>query len=91
VAPIRDVTQVLHGVTVHDPYRYIEDVKSTEVHTWLRSQGDATREVLDGIDMRVNILQRIEKLSTATGDSINSIVRMPGERTYYLGSSSISL
>ena len=84
VAPIRDVTQVLHGVTVHDPYRYMEDVKSTEVHTWLRSQGDATREVLDGIDVRENILQRIEKLSTATGDSINSIVRMPGERTYYL-------
>lgn len=37
VAPVRDVEQTLHGVTVHDPYRYFENLKDPEVQTWLRA------------------------------------------------------
>ena len=44
IAPVRDVTQVLHGVTVHDPYRYLENVKDPEVQAWLRAQGEGTRQ-----------------------------------------------
>ncbi len=84
IAPVRDVTQVLHGVTVHDPYRYLEDVKSPEVQTWLRAQGDVTRHTLDRIDLRGLLLKRIETLSAATGDSVNSVVRMSRDRVYYL-------
>ncbi len=84
VAPVRDVLQVLHGVTVHDPYRYMENVKDPQVQRWLRAQGQATRQTLDRIDRREALLRRIEALSLATGDSIGSIVRMPGERIYYL-------
>lgn len=83
-APVRDVTQVLHGVTVHDPYRYMEDVKSPEVQAWLRAQGEVTRQTLDRIDLRERLLKRIEELSTASGDSIYSVVRMPQDRVYYL-------
>jgi prolyl oligopeptidase len=84
IAPVRDVVQVLHGVTVHDPYRYMENVKDPEVQTWLRAQGDVTRQTLDKIDLREHLLKRIVELSTATGDSINSVVRMPLDRVYYL-------
>lgn len=83
-APVRDITQVLHGVTVHDPYRYMEDVKSPEVQAWLRAQGELTRQTLDRIDLRERLLKRIEELSTASGDSIYSVVRMPHDRVYYL-------
>ena len=84
IAPVRDVVQVLHGVTVHDPYRYLENVKDPEVQTWLRAQGEVTRQTLDRIDLRERLLQRIEQLSTATGDSIYNVVRMPHGRIYYL-------
>jgi prolyl oligopeptidase len=84
IAPVRDVVQVLHGVTVHDPYRYLENVKQPEVQAWLRAQGEVTRQTLDRIDLRESFLKRIEALSAATGDSINSVVRMPFERIYYL-------
>ena len=87
VAPIARVdstVEVLHGVSVADPYRYMENVKSPELQTWLRAQGDVTRSTLDRIDVRANLLQRIEELSNATGDSIGSVVRMPGDTVYYL-------
>ena len=83
-APVRDVTELMHGVTVHDPYRYMESIKDPEVQTWLRAQGDVTRQTLDRIDLRARLLQRIEEVSIATGDSLSNIVRMPGDRVYYL-------
>jgi prolyl oligopeptidase len=84
IAPVRDVVQVLHGVTVHDPYRYLENVKDPEVQAWLRAQGEVTRQTLDKIDLRERLLKRIVELSAATGDSINSVLRMPLNRVYYL-------
>src|SRR5438105_13613628 len=52
VAPVKEVTDVLHGVTVKDPYRYFENVAAPEVQTWLRAQGAAAREALDRIELR---------------------------------------
>ena len=60
IAPVRDVTQVLHGVTVHDPYRYMENVKDPEVQSWLLAQGEVTRQTLDRIDLRERLHKRIE-------------------------------
>ena len=84
VAPVRDVVQVLHGVTVHDPYRYMENVKDPEVQSWLRAQGQVTRQTLDRIELRDRLQKRIEQLSTASGDTIDKVVRMPRDRVYYL-------
>jgi len=84
VAPVRDVVQVLHGVTVHDPYRYLENVKEPEVQTWLRAQGEVAARTLERIDVRESLLKRIELLSNASGDSIMNVVRMPNDRIYYL-------
>jgi len=33
VAPVGEVHDTLHGVVVHDPYRYFENVKAPEVQT----------------------------------------------------------
>jgi prolyl oligopeptidase len=84
LAPVRDVTQVLHGVTVHDPYRYLENVKDPEVQAWLRAQGQDTRQTLDRIELRDELLRTIQSRSEAGGDNINRVVRMPQDRIYYL-------
>ena len=84
IAPVRDVTQVLHGVTVHDPYRYLENVKDPEVQAWLRAQGEGTRQTLDRIDLRDQLLSSIQSRSEAGGDNINRVMRMPQDRIYYL-------
>jgi len=84
VAPVRDVVETLHGVAVHDPYRYFENIKAPEVQAWLQGQGAHARQALDRIEGRDQLEKRIAEISSATGDSIHSIVRMPGERIFYL-------
>ena len=84
VAPMGEVVDTIHGVTVKDPYRYFENTKTPEVQAWLKGQGDAARESLDRIALRDQLEKRITELTNATGDSINSVLRMPGDLIYYL-------
>ena len=83
VAPVRDVVETLHGVTVHDPYRYFENRKDLDVQTWLQGQGAFARETLDRIDGRLQMEKRITELSAASGDVVTGITRMPGGLVYY--------
>ena len=39
--PSRPVTETVHGTTLTDPYRWLEDNKSEEVVKWTRAQHDA--------------------------------------------------
>jgi prolyl oligopeptidase len=83
-APIKEFVDVLHGVTVRDPYRYLEDVKSANVRAWLLEQSQYARDTLDQIAVRAQLLRRITDLTDAAGDVISDVVRLPGHRLYYL-------
>ncbi len=41
--PARPVTDTVHGTTITDPYRWLEDNKNEEVVKWTRAQHDAAR------------------------------------------------
>ena len=84
VAEVRNVPTTLHGTVVNDPYRWMEDLKNPQTQTWLKAQGAHTRGVLDHIDGRDAIAARLTELAKAQGDTVRSILQMPGERYYYL-------
>ena len=83
-APLNDVTQTLHGVTVHDPYRSLEDVKSPATLDWLKAQGAYAESMLATMPERDKLAARIDELARATGDAVRGIVRLPGEKLFYL-------
>jgi len=83
-APSQPVTDTLHGVSVPDPYRNLENLKSPQTRDWLKAQGDYTAEVLSRIDGRDAMTQRVAALSQASGDAVWGVMRMPGDRIYYL-------
>jgi prolyl oligopeptidase len=84
VAPRQDVVDVLHGVSVPDPYRALEDLKSPATQAWLKGQGDFGADMLSRIEGREAITQRIQALSALSGDQIRQIVRLPGDALMYL-------
>ncbi len=60
--PKAEVTDTYHGVTVHDPYRWLEDAGSDEVQAWTAAQNAHTRAVLDKIASREAIKTRLTAL-----------------------------
>jgi prolyl oligopeptidase len=69
--PIETVTEILHGVSITDPYRWLENQDSTRTRRWIEDQTQYTREYLDHLPGRQAIGERIrEFLSVETYDSI---------------------
>lgn len=57
-----DVSDVLHGVVVPDPYRWLEDEDDPEVAAWVKAQDDWARSRLDALPEREAIRARIAEL-----------------------------
>src|SRR5258707_4401092 len=70
-SPIEPVIEILHGVPVTDPYRWLEDQDSPRTRQWLENQTRYARAYLDGIPGRERIRARIhELLAVETYDSL---------------------
>jgi prolyl oligopeptidase len=44
-----DVTEIVHGVEISDPYRWLEDQDSPETRAWIEAQNEYTRSILDSV------------------------------------------
>ena len=82
------VTDVYHGVTVVDPYRWMEDMKSPEFQTWLKAQADYANDVLTKIPGRDALRKRLGELADLgeitggyeqAGGKVFYLKRAPGE------------
>lgn len=62
--PIEPVSDVLHGVAIVDPYRWLEDQNSPRTRKWIGEQSAYTRAYLDAIPGRDRIQKRVEELLT---------------------------
>ena len=79
-SPIDPVIEVMHGVTITDPYRWLEDQDSPRTREWLHSQQEHARAYLDSIPGRDRIRERIrELLDVETYDS----VQKAGQRYFF--------
>jgi prolyl oligopeptidase len=67
---IQVVTDILHGVSVADPYRWLEDQNSEHTRAWIARQTRYARSYLDSIPGRDRIRRRVrELLDVETCDS----------------------
>jgi len=68
---VEPVTEILHGVSVTDPYRWLEDQDSPRTRQWIEEQTQYAREYLDHLPGRQKIRERIrEFLAVETYDSL---------------------
>jgi prolyl oligopeptidase len=82
LAPVRPVTDMYFGVSVVDPYRWMESPGNAELDAWMRAQNAHTRSLLDRLPGRKGLLDRINALSEA-GTLVYQVTRA-GERFFYM-------
>jgi prolyl oligopeptidase len=59
---IESVNDLLHGIAVSDPYRWLEDASSEEVRAWVERQNAFTKNWLDAVPGRDQIAARLGAL-----------------------------
>ena len=82
LAPVKDVVDTHFGVAVHDPYRYMEDLKNPEVAAWIKAQADYARSLIDRVPQRATLFAEVQKF----GDSAlarTSSVQVNADHVYY--------
>ena len=57
-----DTVDQYFETSVKDPYRWLEDDRSTETEAWVRSQNETTFDYLDKIPFRSTLKKSLEKL-----------------------------
>lgn len=75
IDPVKDITTPLYpktekidqkdtyfGITVEDPYRWLEDDMSAKTKAWVTAENEVTQAYLGQIPFRQAITQRLEKL-----------------------------
>jgi prolyl oligopeptidase len=75
-----EVVDVLHGVEIADPYRWLEDGESDDTRAWVALQNALTQAVLESSPGREAIHARLDQLFT-TGSVGTPVVR--GSRYFY--------
>lgn len=61
-APLGDVIDVLHGVAVADPYRWLEDANAPETRAWIEAENAVTFGWLAEVPERRALQERLTKL-----------------------------
>lgn len=60
--PSKPVVDVVHGVTIEDPYRWLEDGNSPETVAWTGAQNKRTEEVLGQVPSRDYFVDELTRL-----------------------------
>ena len=76
------VSDTYFGVTVDDPYRWLEDVGTEEARAWLDAQARYSRSILDALPHRAPLRAEIAKLPSGTPPL--SQIRVAGQAVFYL-------
>jgi len=63
------VTDAYHGVTVTDPYRWLENGADAKVHAWSAAQDARARNYLDSLPQRAPIFEQLLSQISATSSS----------------------
>jgi prolyl oligopeptidase len=67
-----------HGVTVEDPYQWLENDEDPEVKAWSDTQSQRTRSYLDKLPDRAAIEKQLTEWYAKTSPSYFSLVSRPG-------------
>src|SRR5436309_1177660 len=66
----KPVTETIHGVTLTDPYRWLEDQNSPETRAWIAEQMKYTEQYLSQVKVRPALETELGKLERVESYSL---------------------
>jgi prolyl oligopeptidase len=78
---VDNVREVIHGVEIVDPYRWVEEQDSPETRAWIDAQNKYTHSLLDGLPSRPLIQKRLSELLRV--DSVSTPLEYGGRYFLY--------
>jgi prolyl oligopeptidase len=79
----QDVVDVVHGVRVADPYRWLESSEDPEVRRWVDAQNDLLERTLSRLPARPAIHRRLAELLQIGHVSLPAVRRVTGGKLRY--------
>src|SRR6478752_1602271 len=76
--PKKPVATEYQGVTVEDPYQWLESDEDSQVKAWSDAQNQKTRKNLDSFPDRAAIEKQLQEWYAKTSPSYSSLVSRPG-------------
>src|SRR5438034_4356812 len=76
--PKKPVSTKYQGVTVEDPYQWLEEDNDPQVKSWSDAQNQRTRQYLDKLADRAAIEKQLTEWYAKTSPSYSSLVSRPG-------------
>lgn len=81
-SPRHDVTAVIHGTTVHDPYRWLEHPGDARVQAWIAQQNRHTESVIGAMPAGKVLARRVRELAVTS--TTRSSPLLAGGTLFYL-------
>jgi prolyl oligopeptidase family protein len=76
--PKKPFSRKYQGVTVEDPYQWLEEDNDPQVKSWSDAQNQRTRQYLDKLPNRAAIEKQLTEWYAKTSPSYSSLVSRPG-------------
>src|SRR5213592_2945236 len=76
--PKKPVSTEYHGVTVEDPYQWLEEDNNPQVNAWSAAQNQRKRQCLDKLPDRAAVEKQLTEWYAKTSPSYFSLVSRPG-------------
>src|SRR6266849_4790089 len=75
--PKKPVTDVYHGVSVTDDYRWLENYSDPAVRAWSEAQNQYARKYLDALPLRATLYDELKRLYSQPSPRYSSLQTRP--------------
>jgi len=82
--PQKNVTNTYFGVTLNDPYQYLENLDDPMVVTWMKDNANYATSILNNISGKKAIFDKMKELIERRSASISSVNITDDDSYYYL-------
>ena len=84
LAQVNPVEDIYYGKKISDPYRYMENLKDSVVQQWFKSQADYSRSVLNSIEGRQSLIDKMRDFDKRKSSRISYLQITDNNRYFYL-------